>query len=58
MVVIRSTPNGLYRLVELNGTGSKLPFAAFYLLSRHLPHPLLRLRPGHAPRRVTKNLSG
>ncbi len=27
MVVIRRTPNGLYRLAELDGLVSKLPFA-------------------------------
>lgn len=34
MVVIRGTP-GLYRLAELDGTGSKLRFAAFCLVPCH-----------------------
>ena len=58
LVIIPSTPNGLYRLAELDGTGSKLRFVAFYLLSRPPATPAPAPPPGHAPRRVTKNLSG
>ncbi len=35
MVVIRRTPNGLYRLAELDGAVSKLRFAAFRLVPYH-----------------------
>ena len=35
MVVIRRTPNGAYRLAELDGTVSKLRFAAFRLVPYH-----------------------
>jgi hypothetical protein len=35
MVVIRRTPNGAYRLSELDGTISKLRFAAFRLVPYH-----------------------
>jgi len=35
MVVIRRTPNGTYRLTELDGTISKLRFAAFRLVPYH-----------------------
>jgi len=35
MVVIRRTPNGAYRLAELDGAVSKLHFAAFCLVPYH-----------------------
>jgi hypothetical protein len=35
MVVVHRTPNGTYRLAELNGTVSKLRFAAFRLVPYH-----------------------
>jgi hypothetical protein len=35
MVVVRRTPNGSYRLAELDGTVSKLRFAAFRLVPYH-----------------------
>ncbi|KAI9432043.1 hypothetical protein BJY52DRAFT_1199343 [Lactarius psammicola] len=35
MVVVRRTPNGSYRLAELNGAVSKLQFAAFRLVPYH-----------------------
>jgi hypothetical protein len=35
MVVIRRTPDGAYRLAELDGTISKLRFAAFCLVPYH-----------------------
>jgi hypothetical protein len=35
MVVIRRSPNGAYRLAELDGTVSKLRFAAFRLVPYH-----------------------
>ena len=35
MVIIRHTPNGSYRLAELNGAVSKLRFAAFHLVPYH-----------------------
>ena len=35
MVVVRRTPNGSYRLAELDGAVSKLRFAAFRLVPYH-----------------------
>ena len=35
MVIVRRTPNGSYRLAELNSTISKLWFAAFQLVPYH-----------------------
>jgi hypothetical protein len=35
MVVVCRTPNGSYRLAELDGSVSKLRFAAFCLVSYH-----------------------
>jgi hypothetical protein len=35
MVVIRRTPNGAYHLAELDGTVSKLCFAAFRIVPYH-----------------------
>jgi hypothetical protein len=35
MVVMRRTPNGTYRLAELDGAVSKLRYAAFHLVPYH-----------------------